>query len=111
MSGNADVPVTYVMTQLDELKAAVGRLTEKIDNQLGDHATRLTRLEVEREHHQRQLAELQIQHQRQIAELQKQLQDNTTDHTHGRRWGISTVIAVIAVLVSIAAVAAAILGG
>jgi hypothetical protein len=95
MSSN-EVPAAWVMAQLDELKAAFVRLDEKLDNKLGDHANRLARQEVVAEHQQRL-----------IDELQQQLRDNT----NGRRWGITTVIAVIAVLVSIAAVAAAILGG
>ncbi|MDX8050397.1 hypothetical protein SK571_13480 [Lentzea sp. BCCO 10_0798] len=95
MSEN-DVSAAWVMSLLDELKSSFVRLDEKLDVKLGDHATRITKLEVEGEHKQRQIDALLLQQQ---------------NNTAGRRWVITTAIAVIAVLVSIAAVAAAVLGG
>ncbi|MFC6090884.1 hypothetical protein [Saccharothrix lopnurensis] len=82
MSGNDDdVPLRYVMERVRELQDVVVGVGHKIDERFGEYAVRLAR-----------------------AELRLDLIDRRLDNdTSGRRYVISTVIATVAVLVSIAA--------
>lgn len=86
-----DVPASILIAQLNEVKDAIIRLTDRIDTKFGEHSDRLARLEVQNEN---QAAD--------IEELRQQQKESTA----GRRWFITTVVSIIAALTAIAALVA-----
>lgn len=90
MSVNEDeVPVKYVMARFAEVQEAVGKLDQKIDDKLGDFAVRMAKVELRLELHDKAIE----------------------TGISGRRWGITTVIAAVSVLVAVGALLVAILSG
>ncbi|MFI9817567.1 hypothetical protein [Saccharothrix variisporea] len=74
-----DVPPSFLAAQLEELKTAVVRLTDKIDEKFGNHADRIARLEVQNETQAKEIDALKA----------------------SRRFAATTAVSIVAVLVAL----------
>jgi hypothetical protein len=78
------------MVQLDEVKATLEKLGDKLDMKLDDHIRRITRLEVENENQARE-----------IETLKRSDLERRQDNTAGRRWAVTTTVAVLALIAAV----------
>lgn len=94
-----DVP-SYLMHRMDEVVSRFDRLDEKMDLKFGEYGMRIATNE----------AELRHAHQR-INTLAAEAKETKADATSGRRWAITTLIAVVAIVVPVLVALAVKLGG
>jgi hypothetical protein len=88
----ADAPDPYLLQRLDGFQDSIVRLDQKIDDKLGDHSTRIAKLEVRSDNN-----ELTVQRILHILESSGQ---RTTE---ARRWVVATFIAAMAAVAGITA--------
>lgn len=85
-----EAPDPYLLQRLDGFQDSIVRLDQKIDDKLGDHSTRIAKLEVRSETQDKTLVN-----------LAHVVENSSHRETERRRWVVATVISAVVAAMAI----------